>query len=203
MQVMKPSMPAACRKSWRLASALTLCAAVLGGCASWLPRSHTDTTAFDSYDQARAAVEALVPMKSVRADLEHNGFHPSKHPNMLQLTHAEVARRYLPSALLRREDLAPGILRCLEAGDACQGLEIAGAKIKRERTGNFWADFLNFRRQTQTTGWRFTALVLLVNDVVVYRSWSGQPAVNEVEVTRNPLGPLQDIGPAAVGSSVQ
>jgi hypothetical protein len=46
------------------------------------------------------------------------------------------------------------------------------------------------------TGWRFNALILFVDDLVVYRSWGGQPAVNEVEVTSNPLGPLQDVGPS-------
>ena len=47
-------------------------------------------------------------------------------------------------------------------------------------------------------GWRFSGLILLVNEKVVYRSWSGQPRVNEVEITNNPLGPFQDIGPAVL-----
>ena len=75
-------------------------------------------------------------------------------------------------------------------------------KSPRERKGSFWADFLNFQRRTETTGWRFTALVLLVNDLVVYRSWSGQPAIDEKEVTHNPLGPFQDIGPSVVPNAV-
>jgi len=33
---------------------------------------------------------------------------------------------------------------------------------------------------------------------VVYRSWGGQPELNEVQQQRNPLGPLQEIGPAIV-----
>lgn len=171
---------------------------LIGGCATWLPESHTDTTPFKTYDEARAALLALVPMKSDRHTLEQNGFFPGKHPNTTVLTHADVARRFLPSAILKREDLDPGIVYCLESRDACSGLEITGTKIARERKGSFWADFLNFQRRTETTGWRFTALVLLVNDTVVYRSWSGQPKVNEVEVTRNPLGPFQDIGPPTV-----
>jgi hypothetical protein len=168
------------------------------GCATWLPAAHTDTTSFHSFEEAHAAVVALVPMKSDRATLETNGFNPTKHPNMTLLTQADVVRRFLPSAILKREDLDPGILACLEARDACHGVEIIGAKIARERKGSFWADFFNFQRNTETTGWRFNAIVLLVNDLVVYRSWSGQPVVDEKEVTRNPLGPFQDIGPAMV-----
>ena len=63
-------------------------------------------------------------------------------------------------------------------------------------TGNFFTDFSNFQRRTETTGWRFHGVILFVNTLVVYRSWSGQPRVNEVEITKNPLGPLQDIGPS-------
>jgi hypothetical protein len=73
------------------------------------------------------------------------------------------------------------------------------ARISKVRTGSFWSDFFNFRRHTVSTGWRFNALLLMVDGVVVYRSWGGQPAVFEAEDSRNPLGPLQDIGPAVVG----
>lgn len=173
---------------------------LLGGCASLLPQSRTNTTPFKTYEDARQALISLVPMKSDRGSMEKNGFFLGKHPNTILLTHADVARRFLPSAILKREDLDPGILNCLESREDCGGLEISGAKIQKIRTGNFWSDFLNFTRRTETTGWRFTALVLLVKDTVVYRSWSGQPALDEVDVTRNPLGPFQYIGPAAIGT---
>jgi hypothetical protein len=137
-------------------------------------------------------------MKSDRANMEKNGFDPTKHPNMTILTHADVVRRYLPSAILKREDLDPGILACLEAKDKCHGFEVIGGKIARARNGGFWADFLNYKRHTETTGWRFNAVVLLVGDLVVYRTWSGQPVVDEKEDTHNPLGPFQDIGPSLV-----
>lgn len=186
-----------CRSTWK--TFFTLLACVLAsGCATWLPEAHTDTTPFNSFEEARASVEALVPMRSDRKALESNGFAPSRHPNTIILTHADVVRRFVPSGLLRREDLDVGVLTCLEARDACKGMEVLGAKIHKARKGGFWADFLNFERRTETTGFRFNALVLMVNDLVVYRSWSGQPAVSELEVTRNPLGPFQDIGPPTV-----
>lgn len=176
---------------------IVLCV-LASGCATWLPEAHTNTTPFMSYDEARLAVEALVPMKSDRAALEKSGFNPDKHPNTTRLTHADVARRFLPSAILKREDLDAGIVLCLESRDACHGLDIVGAKIAKQRKGSFWADFFNFQRRTETTGWRFNAVVLMVDDLVVYRSVSGQPAIDEKESTRNPLGPFQDIGPPAL-----
>ncbi len=173
-------------------------ALLMGGCSSMLPRARTESSPFKSFEEARTAIDGLVPMKSDVAALTRLGIDPVQQPNTLILTHADIVRRFVPSALLKREDLNPGVLACLEARDACRGWEITGARINKERTGNFFADFANFSRRSETTGWRFNALILLVNDVVVYRAWGGQPSVNELEVNTNPLGPLQEMGPALV-----
>jgi hypothetical protein len=161
-----------------------------------LPKVHSESTPFRSFDEARLAIESLVPMQSDVASLKSLGLDPARQPNTTILTQTEVVRRFVPSALLKREDLDPGMLSCLEARDACSGWEIVAINIEKKRTGSFLADFLNFERRSETTGWRFNALVLLVNDKVVYRSWGGQPSVNEVEVSNNPLGPLQEMGRA-------
>ena len=169
---------------------------LLGGCTAMLPESRMESTPFSSYEDVRAAFQKLEPMKSHKSTLQANGFNPVEHPNTKLLTHSDVVRIFVPSALLQREDLDPGVLACLEARDACHGLEFDAAKISRARVGNFLTDFANFHRRTETTGWRFHGLILFVNDMVVYRSWGGQPRVNEVETTSNPLGPLQDVGPS-------
>ena len=171
---------------------------LLGACSTMLPRSHSESTQFKSFDEASQAIEALVPMKSDVTALTVLGIDPVKQANTVILTQADIVRRFVPSALLKREDLDPGVLACLEARDACRGWEITAARLAKARTGNFFTDFTNFHRRTETTGWRFNALVLLVNDVVVYRAWGGQPRVNEIEANTNPLGPLQELGPALV-----
>ncbi|MDO8250459.1 MAG: hypothetical protein Q7T78_12195 [Rhodoferax sp.] len=173
-------------------------ALLIGGCSSMLPRARSESSPFKSFEEARTAIDGLVPMKSDVAALTRLGIDPVQQPNTLILTHADIVRRFVPSALLKREDLDPGVLACLEARDACRGWEITGSRISKERTGNFFADFANFSRRSETTGWRFNALILLVNDTVVYRAWGGQPSVNELDVNTNPLGPLQEMGPALV-----
>lgn len=179
-------------------SCLLSVALLAGGCSSMLPRARSESTPFNSFDEARNAIDSLIPMKSDVAALAKLGIDPVKQPNTSILTHADIVRRFVPSALLKREDLDSGVLACLEARDACRGWEITAARISKARTGNFLADFTNFSRRSETTGWRFNALVLLVNDVVVYRAWGGQPSVREIEVNTNPLGPLQEMGPAIV-----
>lgn len=179
---------------------LLVLALLTSACSSMLPKAHTNASSFESFDEARAAVEKLQPMKSDKQALEENGFNLKSHPNIKLLTHADVVRIFVPTSLLKREDLDPGVLKCLEARDACHGMEVTESRISRVRTGNFWTDFTNFKRRTETTGWRFDALILFVNDLVVYRSWGGQPAINEVEVRTNPLGPFQEIGPPLLTS---
>ena len=170
------------------------------GCSHMLPRSVSESPTFQTFDEARLAIESLVPGKSNLATLTSLGIDPIKQPNTLILTHSDVVRRVVNGSILSKNELDSGIVTCLEARDACRGWELNTSNISKERTGNFFADFANFKRRTETTGWRFNALILLVNDVVVYRAWGGQPVLNEVEVKTNPLGPLQDMGPGIINS---
>lgn len=179
---------------WLLSLALIL----LSSCSSMLPRAHNESSPFRTFEEAQQAIDGLIPLQSNVASLTKLGIDPIQQPNTVILTQSDIVRRFVPSALLKREDLDPGILACLEARDTCRGWEVTATRIAKERTGSFLADFTNFSRRTETTGWRFNALILLVNDVVVYRTWGGQPNVNEVDITTNPLGPLQDIGAAIV-----
>lgn len=174
------------------------CCLALGGCASWLPRAQSESSPFQTFEDARVAIDSLTPMVSTTAKLSQLGLDPLHYPNTVILAHPDIVRRFVPSGLLQREDLDAGVRACLAARESCRGWEITANRIQKQRTGNFWADFTNFSRRSETTGWRFNALVLLIDDLVVYRAWGGQPKIRELEVSTNPLGPLQDIGPAIV-----
>lgn len=173
---------------------------LVSACSSLLPVSHSDASSFQSFEAARDAVVALIPMKSSKKAGENGGVDFATQPNTKILRHSDVVRLLVPTGLLKREDLDPGILVCLEARDACNGLDINASRISKARTGNFFADFINYRQRTETKGWRFNALILYVDDLVVYRSWGGQPKVDELDVATRPLGPFQDLGPAMVSN---
>ena len=181
-----------------LLSSTIACAVALSACTALLPKSSSDASPFATFEAARAAIEGLVPMQSNTTTLRAMGIDPAKHPNTTIMMHADVVRRFVPASVLGKEDLDPGIVACLEARDACRGLDVVAFRVSRNRTGNFFSDFFNFTRKTDTTGWRFNAVVLLKDDLVVYRNWSGQPILNETEVRTNPLGPLQDVGPSTI-----
>ncbi len=166
--------------------------ALCSGCTTMLPSAQTDSSTFTSFDEARLAVEVLVPMQSNWHLIETGNLNPANHPNATHLTQADIVRKFfVPNTMLTRDDLDPGVLTCVAARSNCRGIELIISKITKARTGGFFKDVANFSRRTETTGWRFSATILMVDDVVVYRAWGGQPWVNELEVTHNPLGPLQ------------
>jgi len=65
------------------------------------------------------------------------------------------------------------------------------------RAGPCWADFLNFKRTTATSGWHFQAIVAVRDGVVLFRNFGREPKVARTELQRHPLGPLQPAGEAA------
>ena len=170
----------------------------LAGCSHMLPKVQSELSTFKTFDEARAAIDSLRPTVSTVDTLKQMDIDPTRQPNTVVLTQQDIAQKFLSGNTLKREDLDPGVLACLDARNACQGLAFTAERMLRARTGGFLADFTNFKRRTETTGWRFSALILLVNDVVVYRTWGGQPKVEELEVRTNPLGPLQEMGPALI-----
>ncbi len=178
-----------------LLAALAL--AALAGCQALLPDASDRTEVeWHTFDEAREAVEAIEPFSTHKSDLIGNGFDPKRNPAVTILTYPEIVQRFSAGTALRPDEYEAGIRSCLAAGKACSGYAIAAKRIKRDRIGNFWLDSFAFRRETNITGWTFNALILFVDDLVVYTVFGGQPNLHELQVTRNPLGPLQGWGEA-------
>jgi hypothetical protein len=171
----------------------------LAGCVALLPSgSAAVEDSWPDYETARAAIERIVPRQSRRAELSAAGIDPYKTPTITILHYSDIAQRFAVPGAIRREELDPGLLECLQAGKACTGYAIQVRASKRKRTGGFWMDLFNFRRETDITGWTFNAVILFVEDLVVYTLYGGQPQVHEREVSRNPMGPLQEALPSRI-----
>lgn len=182
--------------------AQVLAVAGLGGCASLLPRADLATQqAWGDFEEARAAIERIVPRKTTRAELAAAGIDPLKNASVTILGLPDVMQRFAVGSAIDAQALDPGIRECLEAGNACTGYSIFVRRSDRKRIGNFWLDTFNFRREIDVTGWTFNGLILLVGETVVYTVHGGQPRIHEKEVSRNPLGPLQSFG-EAIGSAL-
>jgi hypothetical protein len=170
-------------------------AVVVAGCAALLPVGHnTVQSPWKSFDEAKATIERIEPYRTRVADLTAIGIDPYRDPNVTLLTYSDVVLRFPSGAAVPAERLDRGIRDCLYAGKACYGYAVNVRDVRRERTGNFWLDSFGFRRETEVSGWTFNALLLVVDDVVVYTLFGGQPLIREHESSRQPLGPLQDLG---------
>jgi hypothetical protein len=170
-------------------------ACLLPGCAILLPSSQDKSLQpWTSFEEAKASYDKIEPFVTDLDTLRELGFDPFNTPNIKILNHAEVVQTVLPSPIPNGIELPPGIRECMKAQDACQGFYMERSRLKRRRVGNFFMDFMNFRRETITTGWKFGTLIVIVGNRVVYKQWSGSPNIQEESVQVNPLGPLQGAG---------
>lgn len=166
--------------------------AALCSCASLLPSTRLETVStWNSYDDAEKAIAAFVPYAAKRQDVHKYGLDPRSNPSITVLHYADVLSKFTAAAMIRTGDVDRGIRDCLQAGKHCSGYAISVKKRSNRREGNFWLDSLNFRRETTTEGWSVEALLVFVNDDLVYELIGGQPTIHEFEVRHNPLGPLQ------------
>lgn len=175
-----------------------LCLA-LGGCSSMLPHGASKVEGpWASFEEARLAFEKVVPYQTTLADLKALNIDPHAQPNITILSYSDVMRRFMPNAAIGADDLDAGVLECIRAKTACQGYEVVQRSVKRKRTGNFFSDFLNFSREVDVSGWSFNGVLLIKDDVVIYKLSGGQPLIREQESSQNPLGPLQGAGEATL-----
>jgi len=177
-----------------LASALAL-----AGCQALLPRGgETEPSRFASYEEAARALAQVQPYRTTARELHDLGFDLGESANVQRMPYPQWYQTLVGSQT-PLDGADRGIRDCLAAGPACQAYLFRFSRVRHEREGNFAADLLNFRRVTHTRGWRFEAVLLVRDGVVLFRNEGGQPNIERVEERRQPLGPLQDAGEVLPG----
>jgi hypothetical protein len=174
---------------------ISLIPALLAACGALLPRGESVTESpWQNYQEAQQTFDSIVPYKTTAEDLKKLKLDPLQNPNITLLNYSDVLRRFIPSPSTNTQDLDPGVQDCIKAKSACKGYEVDQKTMKRRRYGNFLADFLNFKRKVDIAGWRFNGVILIRDEIVVYKLTGGQPAIHELEESKNPLGPFQGVG---------
>ncbi len=170
---------------------------LLTGCTSLLPSERqTMRCPWDTFHEAKTAYDAIQLNRTDSDELRKLGFDPFQTPNISILSCLDLARRFRLDGNSGSRRIAPDILDCIAAGGDCQGLEIRIRESDSRRYGNVLLDMFGFRRKVHHRGWEFNALLVLRDDVVVYKIWGGMPQIDRHEKRRNPLGPFQDPSPA-------
>lgn len=177
---------------------LSILVLFLAACGSLLPRGSTESqSGFASFEDARDAIERVKPYETTVAQLKGLGFDVQDAANVRQIPYPEVVARLAPNPSVPLSMLDPGIRDCIEARQLCRAYEFSFGQQDSRREGSFWADFLNFRRRTEISGWKFQGLIVARDGVVLFRNHGGEPHIKQTERQSNPLGPLQPAGEAA------
>ena len=166
----------------------------LTACSGALPKVTTTTQSpWQNFEEAKAAYDSIELFRSTAEDLKAIGYDPYTTPNVRVLSYLEVVERFLPRNGLRMEFLDPALRACIEATVDCSGYEISPNMVRNRRDGNAFLDVFGFKRITKTRGWRFSAIIVLKDDIVQFKVWSGTPSIREEKVVTRPLGPLQEV----------
>ncbi len=189
------------RRRWGVLCSCTLL--LVSGCAALLPSARQETpTPWQSYGDAETMFAKIIPNQTRTTGLKALQIDVATTPNLALLNHADLLQRFATGSAVTAEVLDESLRACLAVRTRCSALEIVHIHSDRKRVGNFWMDIFNFHRKIDVTGWRFNVLIVLQDDLVVYKLWSGKPNIRDVEEERNPLGPLQGIGDSLLRRSL-
>ena len=169
---------------------------IFTGCAALLPSSTAMTNSpWEDFASAKLTYEKITPGLTTVDDLKNHGLDPFVMPNIKILNVTEVINLFLPNPSINKEDLDPGIQKCIESRDRCTAYQITPSVLHKKRVGNFWSDMFTFKRHTIESGWEFHGLITIVDNVVTYRDPpGGRPLVYKEQIIVKPLGPVQELG---------
>ena len=164
------------------------------GCMQLLQSSKaTIISPWQDFDGAKAEYEKITPGETTLEELNNMGFNPYKVPNIRILNATDTINIFMQNPSMRIENLDPGIQKCAEARIRCTSYRVEPSIVDSNRIGNVLLDLLTFKRHTVSKGWEFRGLIILVEDVVVYKDPAGgRPSIHTEDVQIKPLGPLQD-----------
>lgn len=174
-----------------------LAIAALAGCSSLLPKSKETSGApgvgWQSYRDAQRTFDGIVPGKTTAAELAALQLDPRVNPNVTVLPRYELRSRFVVNQTITPDDLDEGVRECLDAREQCRVLEVNQSATQKKRTGNAVLDMAKVYRETHTSGWRFTGLLLVKDGVVIYKLTGGQPGIHEIAEDHDTLAPLQTL----------
>ncbi len=171
----------------------------LFSCSNSLPRTENTTRSrWDSFEQAMADYEKIIPYQTTTEELKELGYDPYTQPNIKILSYLDIIQRFMPNQSITIDDLDPSVSFCIRSREHCLAYEAHPQQAKTKRVGNVALDLLTFKRRTLATGWSFSALIIINDGVVVYKVWSGDPIISGEKLRKNPLGPLQGLNGSTV-----
>lgn len=171
------------------------------GCKSLFIRNDSSTVSrWKSYYDVEVAFGKIVPYRTTVEDLRTLGFHPKISPNVKILTYVDIVQTFMPNPGIRLQDLPDAVRACIEAKENSRAYEVELRDIHGRRHGNLFLDVFGFARRTHESGWEFKGLILIKDNLVVYKLSSGEPQISREDSKIRPLGPLQELDNSVMGA---
>ena len=166
---------------------------LLCGCGALLPTAKGKVRSpWNSFVEAKDTFDRIAANETTRSDLAHLNFEPFSNSNIEILNYLDLENKFMPNASSSKEELPNSVRECLSLQDRCSGYQLFVNNLESQRYGNVFLDLFNFKRKTEKKGWSFKALVVLKDDLVVYKLYGGKPMIQETYYNKNPLGPIQE-----------
>jgi len=167
---------------------------LMAGCKSLFPHGESTTVSrWKNYSEVNAAFGIIQPYCTTVEELRTLGFHPQASPNVKILTYVDIVQTFLPNAAIHKEDLPEAVRACIDAKEKSRAFLVELHATTDKRHGNLFLDIFGFKRLTHVSGWEFKGLILIKDDLVLYKLASGEPQVSRDENRIKPLGPLQEL----------
>ena len=164
------------------------------GCKSLFSHGESVVVSrWKNFNEVELAFETIIPAHTTVGDLRTIGFDPRVTPNVKILTYVDIVQMFLPNAGIRKADLPEAVRACIDAKEKSRAYLVELHDTKEKRHGNLFLDIFGFARRTHTSGWEFKGLILIQDDLVVYKLSSGEPQLSREDNKIKPLGPLQEI----------
>ena len=164
------------------------------GCKSLFPSSTTTVASrWETYSNVSAAFGRIVPYETDAHDLKELGFDPEVSSNVKTMSYVELLPIFMPNSGIQKKDLPAPVRDYIDAHEGGMAYAIDLQNVQSKRYGHLILDVFDFKRKTHTTGWKFRGLILMKNDIVVYKLSSGEPDISTFEKKTRPLGPFQEL----------
>ena len=164
------------------------------GCSSMFSSSQSTTTMrWNCYNQVEAAFQKVKPYETTEENLRQLGFDPKATPNVKILNYVDIIALFMPNPSIRESDLPDAVRECIYAKEKSRAYVVELEDIRNKRHGNLFLDIFGFKRLNHQSGWRFKGIILINDNMVVYKLTSGEPRVARDEKRVKPLGPLQEV----------
>ena len=178
-------------------TAFLAAALALAGCATLLPTTQSGVSSpWRSFDEARRAIEAIEPDRTTVADLKAARIDPYASQNVQLLSYSDVLLRFPLNAATSNSHLDRGLRTCSRRENRVHWYSISVREVKKDHVGSFWQDTL-----ASSAWWKPRVAVQRAHHAGgrarrVHALRRAAPTSTSRKVSRQPLGPIQNLGDA-------